>query len=118
MLKSAISNFSQKVYNLCSQIPKGQLSTYKYLAQFLNSSPRAVGQALAKNPFAPEIPCHRVIASNFYLGGYKGEWGESKNSDIILLKKKLLLREGIIFDNKGYLLKELRDRVIFKNFYE
>jgi methylated-DNA-[protein]-cysteine S-methyltransferase len=73
MPKPIISNFSQKVYNICSQIPKGQLSTYKYLAQFLSSSPRAVGQALAKNPFAPEVPCHRVIASNFYFGGYKGE---------------------------------------------
>ena len=118
MSKQSISNFSQRVYHLCSQIPKGKLSTYKHLSQSLNSSPRAVGQALAKNPFAPEIPCHRIIASNFYLAGYKGEWGENNNSNIIFTKKALLFEEGIIFDNHGYLLKSLRERVIFKDFHE
>lgn len=112
------TEFQQKVYYLCSQIPKGQVSTYKCLAQFLKTSPRAVGQALAKNPLAPKVPCHRIIASNFFLGGYKGERGENKNSDFIALKKNLLLQEGIEFDQEGYLLKDLHNKVIFTNFHE
>ena len=73
MSKKVVSDFPQKVYNLCSQIPKGYVSTYKYIAEFLNSSPRAVGQALKNNPSSPIIPCHRVIASNYFIGGF---WGE------------------------------------------
>ncbi|CAJ0751763.1 15360_t:CDS:2, partial [Entrophospora sp. SA101] len=57
-----ITNFQFKVYDLCSQIPK---------ANSISSSPRAVGGALKNNPFAPlPIPCHRVIASNFFIGGF------------------------------------------------
>jgi methylated-DNA-[protein]-cysteine S-methyltransferase len=108
-----ITIFSQKVYQLCSQIPPGQVSTYKCLARFLRSSPRAVGQALAKNPLAPQVPCHRVIATNFALGGYKGE---KKNSAIALDKKELLQKEGVFFDEEGYLLKNLRKKVIFCDF--
>ncbi|CAI2163596.1 2065_t:CDS:2 [Funneliformis geosporum] len=62
-----------EVYNLCLQIPKGYVSTYKFIAEFLNSSPRAVGQALKNNPSSPIIPCHRIIASNYFIGGF---WGE------------------------------------------
>lgn len=63
-----------KVYQLCAQIPKGYISTYKKIAEVLRTSPRAVGQVLKKNPFASEkVPCHRVIASNFFIGGFRGE---------------------------------------------
>jgi methylated-DNA-[protein]-cysteine S-methyltransferase len=68
------SNLSSRVYNCCSQIPKGQVSTYKYIAEFLRISPREVGQILKVNPFpSTEVPCHRVIATNFFIGGYYGE---------------------------------------------
>jgi methylated-DNA-[protein]-cysteine S-methyltransferase len=43
-------------------------------------SPRSVGGALRNNPFAPRIPCHRVIASSFFVGGFKGEWAPSSSS--------------------------------------
>jgi alkylated DNA nucleotide flippase Atl1 len=43
-------------------------------------SPRSVGGALRNNPFAPRIPCHRVIASSFFVGGFKGEWAPSASS--------------------------------------
>ncbi|CAG8577819.1 7995_t:CDS:2 [Ambispora leptoticha] len=72
--KSLSSNFSHPVYNCCSQIPKGKVSTYKYIAEFLHISPREVGQILKNNPFlSSEVPCHRVIATNFFIGGYYGE---------------------------------------------
>lgn len=116
MSKPTTRNFSPKVYNLCSQIPKGQVSTYKYIAEFLHISPREVGQILKINPFSPtEVPCHRVIATNFFIGGYYGEWGEGEK---VAVKRKLLTEEGVFFDKQGYLLRKLRSRVIFNDFHE
>jgi len=114
MSKKVVSNFPQKVYNLCSQIPKGYVSTYKYIAEFLNSSPRAVGQALKNNPSSPIIPCHRVIASNYFIGGFWGEWGIGNKIED---KKKKLAEEKVFFNEKGYLLRNLRAALVFKDFH-
>lgn len=81
--------FESKVYKAISKIPKGKFTTYKLLSNYLDSSPRAVGQALKRNPFAPVVPCHRVIASNFNLGGYHGTMNSMK-------KIELLNQEGIV----------------------
>ncbi|KAI9443556.1 6-O-methylguanine DNA methyltransferase [Lactarius indigo] len=66
------------VYDLIRGIPAGKVSTYKEVCSALGSgSPRSVGGALRNNPFAPRIPCHRVIASSLFVGGFKGEWTSS-----------------------------------------
>ena len=58
-------------------------------------SPRAIGQALRANPFAPQVPCHRVIASDLTIGGFQG-----KTSGPALARKlRLLAAEGIDFNN-------------------
>jgi methylated-DNA-[protein]-cysteine S-methyltransferase len=58
-------------------------------------SPRAIGQALRTNPFAPQVPCHRVIASDLSPGGFNG-----RTSGAALAKKlRLLATEGIVFKN-------------------
>src|SRR5437764_15011847 len=102
--KSVKSSFSE-VYNLCSQIPAGNVSTYKYIADYLHTSPRLVGQALKNNSFlSSQVPCHRVIASNYFIGGYYGEWGEGEK---VTTKRKLLAEEGVYFDKQGYLLRKL-----------
>jgi len=81
---------------LCAeyQIPRGKVSTYKLIAQYLGkeNGARAVGNALAKNPFPIIIPCHRAIRSDGYLGGFQGGTG---------MKQALLENEGIHFDVKG-----------------
>ena len=111
---SKSNNLSQLVYNCCSQIPKGKVSTYKYIAEFLHVSPREVGKILKNNPFSPaKVPCHRVVATNFFIGGYFGEWGEGEK---VATKRKLLSEEGVFFDEKGYLLRKLRKKVIFSDF--
>ncbi|KAH8981884.1 6-O-methylguanine DNA methyltransferase [Lactarius akahatsu] len=70
------------VYDLIREIPAGKVSTYKGVSSVLGSgSPRSVGGALRNNPFAPRIPCHRVIASSLFVGGFKGEWSSSSHSD-------------------------------------
>jgi methylated-DNA-[protein]-cysteine S-methyltransferase len=65
-----------KVYNLCSQIPSGFVSNYKEISSLLEISPRVVGQALKNNPYdlsSNKVPCHRVISSNYFIGGFRGQ---------------------------------------------
>ena len=73
------------------KIPKGKVKTYKEVAIGIKmpKSARAVANACGKNPYAPKIPCHRVISSNGTLGGFSGIGG-------IKAKKKLLKKEGFI----------------------
>ena len=64
------TKFTEKVYNITKRIPKGKISTYGEIAKALNSKAyQAVGSALHKNPYAPIVPCHRVINSNGKIGG-------------------------------------------------
>ena len=71
------------------------MTTYKELGRALGGRGqiyRAVGNALNKNPFAPSVPCHRVVASDGSLGGF---------AHGSVAKKKLLEREGIhVLKNK------------------
>jgi methylated-DNA-[protein]-cysteine S-methyltransferase len=91
------TQFQKKVYALLKKVPRGKVTTYGALAKKLKSSPRAVGQALRANPFAPKVPCHRVIKSNGSIGGFKGE----TSGKAIKEKIKLLTREGVVVkDNK------------------
>lgn len=86
-----ITNFESKVYSLITRIPKGKVSTYKEVANKISKkSYRAVGNALNKNPFAPRVPCHRIVKSNGELGGFASG---SMN------KKKILEKEGLIIKN-------------------
>ncbi|RDL38169.1 Uncharacterized protein BP5553_05602 [Venustampulla echinocandica] len=69
----AVTEFQERVYALLNQIPKGRVTTYGSLARALNTSPRAIGNALRNNPFAPEVPCHRCVNTSGYVNGYHGE---------------------------------------------
>jgi len=64
--------FYKKVWMECLKIPKGKITTYSEIAKKIGSpkAARAVGNALSKNPFAPDVPCHRVIRKDGKLGGY------------------------------------------------
>ena len=85
------TKFQKKVWNYLKTIKRGTVKTYKQVAIGINrpKSYRAVANAVGKNPFSPEIPCHRVIRSDGSLGGYSCKGG-------IKTKKKLLKNEGII----------------------
>ena len=101
-------SFSQKVYQLTKKIPRGKLTTYKEIAKALNTRAyQAVGQALAKNPFAPIVPCHRVVSTKGTIGGFMGK----RKGKTIQKKKALLKKEGIEFvDDK---IKNFK-KVLFK----
>ena len=85
------SKFQLKVWKYLKSIPKGELRTYSQVAIAIKKpkAVRAVANAIGKNPYAPKIPCHRVIRSDGTLGGYSGKGG-------INTKRKLLKLEGIL----------------------
>jgi O-6-methylguanine DNA methyltransferase len=64
--------YTQKVLNATAQIPLGYVTSYGSIAKAVGGGPRAVGNVMAANPFAPIVPCHRVVKSNFTIGGYGG----------------------------------------------
>ena len=84
------TKFQIKVWNYLKKIPKGKVKTYKQVAKAIGmpKAARAVANACGKNPYAPKIPCHRVIRSDGGLGGYSGKGG-------IKQKLKLLRSENV-----------------------
>ena len=85
------TKFQLKIWDFLKKIPKGTVKTYSEVAKAIGKplAVRAVANAIAKNPYPIQIPCHRVIRSDGSLGGYSGVGGVKK-------KKNLLKREGII----------------------
>jgi len=94
--------FQKQVLRLEYRVPRGRVSTYGRLARRVGKSSvaRAVGNALARNPFPLIIPCHRAVRSDGSLGGYAGG---------VSMKRRLLEYEGIEFDE--------HDRVIAGSFW-
>ena len=88
------SRFQQEVLQTEYRIPWGYVSTYQLIARHLGKEKgaRAVGNALANNPFPIIIPCHRAIRSDKTLGGYQGG---------IDMKRELLIMEGVKVGTDG-----------------
>lgn len=121
-----VTDYQSRVYGLLKQIPEGKISTYAMMSQALGSSPRAVGGALRRNPFAPQVPCHRVIQADGvstqprvadeseltgllqYVGGFKGEWQKAPSGLNQTMKLDILAKEGVKFDKDGFLLDKSR----------
>jgi methylated-DNA-[protein]-cysteine S-methyltransferase len=99
---ASCSEFQQSVLRAEHHIPRGSVSTYRLIATHLGrqNGARAVGNALATNPFPVIVPCHRAIRSDLHLGGYQGG---------LAMKRALLEKEGLQFDHGG--------RVVCNRFY-
>ena len=84
------TEFQIKVWAYLLKIPRGSVRTYSQVAKDIGKplAIRAVANAIGKNPYAPKIPCHRVIRSDGSLGGYSGKGG-------VKTKRFLLKKEGI-----------------------
>jgi methylated-DNA-[protein]-cysteine S-methyltransferase len=85
------TTFQQSVWRAICTIPAGKVMTYGGVARMVGKprAGRAVGMALNRNPYAPEVPCHRVVGTNRSLTGYAGG----------LAKKRVLLeKEGVRFE--------------------
>jgi methylated-DNA-[protein]-cysteine S-methyltransferase len=87
-----LSAYNRQVLEACAKIPVGYVSSYGTVAKVAGGSARSVGAVMAGNPFAPIVPCHRVIKSDFTLGGYGGG---------LKAKRELLVRE-----KRGYTVKQ------------
>jgi methylated-DNA-[protein]-cysteine S-methyltransferase len=96
---NACGAFQQRVLSLDFQIPRGRVSTYGALAGRLGHprAARAVGTALARNPFPLVIPCHRVILADGTMGGFGGG---------LKMKRALLEMEGVRFDSYGKIIMD------------
>ena len=80
-----LTPFEKRVLLATLKIPRGRTRSYAWVAREAASpkAARAAGQALNKNPYAPHVPCHRVISADGSIGGYAGG----------VVKKRALLRE-------------------------
>ena len=93
------SDFQRRVLMAEYAIPRGWVSTYGRIAKHVGIAQggRAVGNALAQNPFPIVIPCHRAIRSNGTLGGYQGG---------LEMKRALLAFEGVEISEQGRICME------------
>lgn len=100
-LTFVVSDFQCRVYRSLMLIPKGKVTSYKALNEFIGcKSPRAIGRALSVNPWSPQVPCHRVIKNDGGIGGFTS----SKTRQQWVQKKLLLLKdEDVAFDDQGFL---------------
>ncbi len=93
--------FQARVFAAVFQVPPGRLTTYGAVARHIGcGSARAVGQALRRNPFAPLVPCHRVVRSDGRIGGFQGrETGEAVQRKIAMLAEEgIAVRDGRVLD--------------------
>lgn len=91
-----VSSFQRQVYKILESIPKGKVTTYGLVSDAIKSGPRAVGTAVAANPWPLFIPCHRVVPASMTIGNYSmnGKPDEEGSS----VKRELLENEGVKFN--------------------
>ncbi len=96
-------SFNEKCYEKLRKVPKGKLTTYKDLAHAMKTRAyRAVGTAMNKNTYAPQVPCHRVINTDGNVGGF----AHGTNKKIRLLKKEgIEIKNGKVVDMQRYLYR-------------
>jgi methylated-DNA-[protein]-cysteine S-methyltransferase len=83
----AMTPLAKRTYTLLKTVPAGRVTTYKALADALGTRAyRAIGQFMKHNPYAPAVPCHRVVSSDGTIGGFNGG---------ITKKIRMLRMEGI-----------------------
>lgn len=95
----SLTPYRKRLYTILLSVPRGRFTTYAAMSDHLASSARAVGNGMRNNPFAPEVPCHRVLASDASIGGFHGDWG--RDGKHAAKKVELLRGEGVKFDGRG-----------------
>ncbi|TMI19733.1 MGMT family protein [Candidatus Bathyarchaeota archaeon] len=89
----SVSEFQKNVCERMREIPKGRVTSYGLIAQRINSGPRAVGTAVARNPWPLFVPCHRVVPADLEVGNYS--IGGALSDYGCEVKRDLLEREGV-----------------------
>ena len=100
--------FEEKVWKLMEDIPRGRVTTYGFIARKLKTKAyRAVGNACRRNPYAPMVPCHRVVRSDGAIGGFRG-----KTTGTAIEEKMLMLRNENVQVKNGKVVDF--EKVLFK----
>ena len=101
-------NFEERVWNLMRRIPAGRVTTYGLIARKLETRAyRAVGNACRQNPYAPTVPCHRVVRSDGTIGGFGG-----KTTGTTVARKVRMLRSEGVEVRKGKIIDF--QKILFK----
>ena len=101
-------NFDERVWKLMEKIPRGRVTTYGQIARKLNTKAyRAVGNACRKNPYAPRVPCHRVVRSDGTIGGFGGKTSRKNVGEKtqLLRGENVEVRNGRVVDFEKVLFK-------------
>ncbi len=105
-----VTGFQRRVFEALLRVPAGRVTSYAALARAIGcASPRAVGQALRRNPFAPVVPCHRVVTAAGTLGGFNG----ATSGPELERKRRLLAAESVHFSRDGRLAEPVRLLAVF-----
>ena len=95
--------FAEHVYYWTKKVPKGSITTYGDIAKAMKTKAyRAVGQALHVNPYAPVVPCHRVVKSDGSIDGFAS--GTKKKIEM-LKKEGIKVKKGKIIDFKKKIIR-------------
>ncbi len=96
-------SFNERCYEKLQKVPKGKITTYKDLAHAVKTRAyRAVGTAMNNNPYAPQVPCHRVINASGFVGGF----AHGTNKKIRMLKKEgIEIKNGKVVNMQRYLYR-------------
>ena len=87
--------FQRKVYQVLRKVPKSRVTTYGMIAKAIGSGPRAVGTAVASNPWSLFVPCHRVVPFDLTVGNYS--LNQQSDREGTRTKEELLRKEGVLF---------------------
>ncbi|MGE4243050.1 methylated-DNA--[protein]-cysteine S-methyltransferase [Ramlibacter sp.] len=92
--------FHRRVYEIARAIPPGRVRTYGDIAKEMGEpgASRAVGQALGANPFAPVVPCHRILAAGGRSGGFSAEGGASTKLRMLEIERARFGESPGLFD--------------------
>jgi len=82
-----------RAYELLKKVPRGKVISYGELARVAGTSPRAVGRLMHVNPFAPQVPCHRVVNKDGRIGGFASG---TKNKEQLLRSEGVIVSKGLI----------------------
>ena len=97
--KLPLTTFQHRVLTALCQVPQGKATTYKLLGEYIGCrSSQAIGQALRRNPYAPIVPCHRVVS---HVNGSMCGFGGTRTGSKIDTKMNLLREEGVVIDSNG-----------------
>ncbi|MCC2675022.1 MAG: methylated-DNA--protein-cysteine methyltransferase [Ramlibacter sp.] len=100
---SSVPAFHRRVYDVARAIPPGEVLTYGEVARRIGEpgASRAVGQALGRNPFAPVVPCHRVLAAGGRSGGFSAEGGADTKLRMLEIERARFGGAPGLFDGAG-----------------